>query len=71
MKGYCKCGVVIDEVQFSQFKMCPKCYVENVMKEPWDCVHRNKKKCTKNRKYCGDYAQFGLTCYKRFDVIDV
>lgn len=33
MKGYCKCGVEIDEVQFSQFKMCPKCYMEYEEKE--------------------------------------
>jgi hypothetical protein len=28
LKGYCKCGAVMDEVQFSQFKMCEKCYME-------------------------------------------
>ena len=26
MKGYCKCGKVIDEVEFSQFGMCIECY---------------------------------------------
>lgn len=26
MKGYCKCREVIDEVEYSQFGMCPKCY---------------------------------------------
>ena len=26
MKGYCKCGKVIDEVEFSQFGMCSVCY---------------------------------------------
>lgn len=33
MKGYCKCGKEIDEVQFSQFKMCSQCYIENEEKE--------------------------------------
>lgn len=26
MKGYCKCGKVIDEVEFTQFSMCESCW---------------------------------------------
>lgn len=29
MKGYCKCGKVIDEVEFTQFGMCEVCYKRN------------------------------------------
>lgn len=30
MKGYCKCGVVIDEVVFTRFGMCEKCYERSI-----------------------------------------
>ena len=26
MKGKCKCGKIIDEVEFTQFGMCQKCW---------------------------------------------
>ena len=26
MKGYCECGNIIDEVEFTQFGMCEGCY---------------------------------------------
>ena len=29
MKGYCKCGAVIDEVTFTQFGMCDECRAYN------------------------------------------
>lgn len=28
MKGYCKCGKVIDEIEFTQFGMCVECFKE-------------------------------------------
>lgn len=32
MKGYCICGQVIDEVEFTQFGMCEKCYNKKQIK---------------------------------------
>lgn len=32
MKGYCKCGKVIDEVTFTQFGMCVAC-VKEILQE--------------------------------------
>ena len=31
MKGYCpRCKKEVDEVVFSQFKMCIKCFIKNI-----------------------------------------
>ena len=35
-----------------------------------DCVNRNGRYCKLYREYCGDEDQFGLTCYKRRDVVE-
>lgn len=32
MKGYCKCGTVIDEVEFTQFGMCEDCRLKESFK---------------------------------------
>ena len=45
MKGYCECGKVIDEVEFTQFGMCKDCRTKTITipilegDELWDLVH--------------------------------
>ena len=40
MKGYCTCGAEMDEVQFTQFGKCEKCYMEDMERKK-----RNKFNC--------------------------
>ena len=36
MKGYCKCGEVMDEVEYTQFGMCSACYSTNEIREAYN-----------------------------------
>ena len=39
-KGYCGCGAVIDEVEYTQFKMCLNCYMR-LQKDEIRIKHKN------------------------------
>lgn len=54
MKGYCTCGTEIDEVQFTQFGKCEKCYMEDEEKNRKQREYYNKnlvKSREKKREY--------------------
>ena len=36
MKGYCKCGVEIDEVEFTELGMCLACYTIEARQSGYD-----------------------------------
>lgn len=37
MRGSCKCGIEIDEVEFTQFGMCTSCFTIKLKEEKIEC----------------------------------